>query len=134
MEEAEKIMNGAESDTDGPIDIVQLPPSNVDDVTDEEELDDNELEEDVPNDVAGELELHVHNSCNDSEMNNNEEPDNVSNNNTSGESSVIGNKKRKRLSRDHVLPSWKKVNPNYTRSYPTSENKTKDDLILLTKN
>ncbi|KAI4465987.1 transposase is4 [Holotrichia oblita] len=67
-------------------------------------------------------------------MNNNEKPDNVSNNNTSGESSVIGNKKRKRLSTDHVLPSWKKVNPNYTRSYPTSENKTKDDLILLTKN
>ncbi|GFQ84107.1 uncharacterized protein TNCT_202531, partial [Trichonephila clavata] len=40
------------------IDIVELPPDRADDVSDLEDIDDNILEDTIPNDVPGSLEIH----------------------------------------------------------------------------
>ncbi|GBL82753.1 hypothetical protein AVEN_106299-1 [Araneus ventricosus] len=40
------------------IDTVELPPDRADDVSDLEDIDDNVLEETIPKDVSGSLEIH----------------------------------------------------------------------------
>lgn len=45
-------------DTDCDIDIVQLPPDNVDEVSDLEEINEDDLEDTAPRDVPGNIELH----------------------------------------------------------------------------
>ncbi|GFQ83331.1 chimeric ERCC6-PGBD3 protein [Trichonephila clavata] len=45
-------------DPGGTIDIVELPPDRADDVSDLEDIDDNILEDTIPNDVPGSLEIH----------------------------------------------------------------------------
>ena len=43
---------------DSMIDIVELPPDIVDDLSDREELDDNTMDDEVPADVPGHIEIH----------------------------------------------------------------------------
>lgn len=47
-----------EEEPDGTIDIVELPPDKADEVSDLEDIDDNILEDTIPNDVPGSLEIH----------------------------------------------------------------------------
>lgn len=47
-----------DDDPGGTIDIVELPPDRADDVSDFEDIDDNILEDTIPNDVPGSLEIH----------------------------------------------------------------------------
>lgn len=114
MDEVEKVMLSDDelSNNTNVIDIVQLPPIHVDELTDEENLDENELEEDIHLDTAGELELHLHTSCDDS--------------------NETKTKKRKHSDKniEKVSPCWKKVNPNYSKTYPSVDiNKSKNDVI-----
>ncbi|XP_035219424.1 piggyBac transposable element-derived protein 3-like [Stegodyphus dumicola] len=46
-----------DDDPGGTIDIVELPPDRADDVSDLEDIDDNILEDTIPNDVPGSLEI-----------------------------------------------------------------------------
>lgn len=51
-------LDSIDFEDDNNIDIVQLPPDNVDQVSDHEEIDEDLLEDTIPCDVPGKLELH----------------------------------------------------------------------------
>ena len=48
-----------ENDVNGSIDIVELPPDRVDEVSDCDDLDKNILEDTLPTDVPGTLDVHT---------------------------------------------------------------------------
>ena len=83
VEAAEKIMAEWSDEEEDNIDIVLLPPENIDAVTDEEEVDDNgeRVDNRMPNDVSGTIEIQTNipeieekvqidnNECTDSDTN-----------------------------------------------------------------
>ena len=83
VEAAEKIMAEWSDEEEDNIDIVLLPPKNIDTVTDDEEVDGNgeRVDNRMPNDVSGTIEIQTnipeleqkvqinHNECADSDTN-----------------------------------------------------------------
>ncbi|KAF2897222.1 hypothetical protein ILUMI_08953, partial [Ignelater luminosus] len=92
LKDLEKYMNECDfDDTEEPrdcVEIVLLPPDDVDGLSDEEDLDENILEDTVPNDVPGPIEIHG--------IPSNEAPQN------------------KKIKKDKISSNWQKERASFT--------------------
>lgn len=101
----------SDDDDDSPVDIVELPPENVDNVSDVEDIDDDILEDTLPNDVPGRLEIH---SSTRTPANEITEESNLPS--TSAEKP-----KHKKLKKEKISSDWQKILPDFQESVGDSE-------------
>lgn len=103
------------------IDAVYIPPT-VDEMTDEENIDDDLLDEkDTDADIAGTIEIHTHTEHEEVTVSREEEPG------TSAKRKKRDGGKKK----TECIPNWKKVEPSYTSS-PLSEELGEEEEIKNT--
>ena len=95
------------------IDIVELPPDTVDDLSDREDLDDNSMEDEIPTDVPGHVEIHHEAREEEPKLGH------------AGPSTISGPEiiepppaKKRKLP---MVSSWRKKTPQYTQVYAESD-------------
>ena len=110
----EKFLASNDDDFDDTmIDIVELPPDTVDDLSDREDLDDNSMDDEIPTDVPGHVEIH-HETREEEPKLGHAGPSTIS------VPEIIEPppaKKRKLL----MASSWRKKAPQYTKVYAKSD-------------
>ena len=112
-------------------DVVILPPD-VNNLSDEDEIDDDETGECIVNKVPGPLELHVKISDKLAETENNIDSENIDTaTDTANSSRAVGNRKKPANAKKRKLcnsePVWEKKTPEYTKKITIN----KRDHILI---
>lgn len=113
-----------EDDVSGPIDIVEIPPDRVDEVSDNEEIDEDIIDDEEPADVPGLVEIHCVTGSDQPVIVDLSAPSTCTTTRDLGPPPT--KKKMKSLE-----SNWKKKQPHYSKVYPNSDNveRRKSDLI-----
>ena len=101
-------------------DVVILPPD-VNNLSDEDEINDDETDECMVNEVPGPLELHVEISDKVAETENNIDSENID---TANSSCAFGNRKKPANAKRKLCnsePVWEKKTPKYTKKITKSD-------------
>jgi hypothetical protein len=114
----------------GQIDAVYIPP-NVDEITDEEDIDDDLLVEDVEiADVAGTFEVHAHAEQEQVHAEQEHEPDEPTPSTSFAKRTKQSKSAKNKPSKPkEIIPNWKQMEPRYT-SFPNSEESSKIEDIV----